>query len=112
MVDRLYLTNLLTLINRQDIRTARKWCKRNRVNIYKDMTGEFVYKVEFDLAYDLPLIQDLQLKHGTQWKEVYSLYKSGNIVDKIVFTSEALQIKSYNPKGKVAKSISDGLSTL
>lgn len=99
--SRIYISNLKSLLNRKDLRSIRNWCKKNHLHTYKDTSGEFVYQTEFELAYHSPLIKALSLKHPTDWKEYYKLYKSGNAYEIIQFIGGTSPTKSYMPKGKI-----------
>lgn len=104
---RLYLSNITALINRKDIRSVRKWCIENNLTIHRDGSGEFVYKTEFELAYDMPLINSLRIKHPEDWKKYYALYKSGKAYETISFNERVPHKKVYKPKGKIAAKIFD-----
>ena len=108
--SRLYLSHIPKLINRKDIRSARKWCSKNSLKIYKDCSGEFVYQTDFDLAYDMPLINDLRKKYQENWTVCYALYKSGKAYESLDFSRLAPQPTSYKPKGKIARKLLDGSS--
>ncbi|WP_277014092.1 hypothetical protein [Flavobacterium lindanitolerans] len=96
------------MINRRDTRSARKWCSKNNLNIYRDCSGEFVFQTEFDLAYDMPLINALATKHPEDWKEYYSLYKSGATYETInLVGGKTHKNKNYKLKGEIARKIFD-----
>lgn len=106
--SRIYISQVKTLINRKDVRSARNWCKKNKVTVHKDCSGEFVYKTDFDLAYDMPLINDLRKKYQENWKACYALYKSGKAYESLDFSAASPQPKTYKPKGKISKKLLDG----
>ena len=58
--NRMYLNELFFLINRKDKRSVRSWCLKNHLQTYKDSSGEFVMKEDFELVYNLPLIKNLK----------------------------------------------------
>lgn len=105
--SRVYLSSLKSLINRKDLRSIRKWCKKNNLCVYKDSSGEFVYQTEFELAYDMPLISSLCARYKDEWKKYYKLYKDGNTFEAINFIGDNVRPKPYQPKGKITKKIFD-----
>ena len=102
---RLYLSDIVKqkLINRTDIRTIRKWCKENNINVLKDISGEYVMEEDFNLAYNTPLITRLQRKHGKEWQTVYPYYINGELF-KLVDVKQKGEAKPsrYISKGSVA----------
>ena len=68
----MYLNELSSLINRKDKRSVRSWCLKNHLLVYKDSSGEYVIKEEFELAYNMPLILNLKAKYGESWVDYYS----------------------------------------
>ena len=98
----MYPYELLKPLNRKDLRSVVKWCKKNGVTIHKDSTGEFVIKCEFDLAYDKPLILDLQAKHGKEWQVMYEAYISNELHKFLDTESKTRETKPrYIPKGSI-----------
>jgi len=107
-INRMYLKEIPKLINRKDIRTARKWCKKNHLKIHKDSSGEFAFLNDFDLAFDMPLINDLKLKHGDNWKDYYHVYNK-NELHKMIDSTKSVEKKAgYVPKGKLSKKLFGG----
>lgn len=108
-IPRIYLKEMLTLINRKDIRSVKKWCKENQIKTYKDSSGEFAYKNDFGLAYDMPLIIELKLKHGNNWGDYYHAYKK-NELHKMLDSPYSITKKAtgYVPKGKLSSKLFDG----
>lgn len=102
---RLYLTDIVKqkLIKRTDIRTIRKWCKDNNINVLKDISGEYVMEEDFNLAYNTPLITRLQSKHGKDWQSVYQYYINGELY-KLVDVKQKAEAKPsrYISKGSIA----------
>lgn len=110
-IKRMYLSEITDLINRKDIRTVKKWCEKNHLKIYKDSSGEFVLQNDFDLAYDMPLIKDLKLKHGDNWKDYYHAYNKDELY-KMLDAPESKKVEKtvYVPKGKLSKKLFGGSS--
>lgn len=107
-VKRLYLTDIVKnkLINRSDIRSIRKWCRKNSINIVKDLSGEYVFEQDFDLAYNTPLITSLRQKYGTEWQSVYPYYINGELYKLVDIKNNAVaKTTRYIPKGNVSSSI-------
>jgi hypothetical protein len=107
-INRIYLNEMLKLINRKDIRTAKKWCKDNHLKIHKDSSGEFTFLNDFDLAFDMPLIKDLKLKHGDNWEEYYHAYNKNELYKMIDSTKSVEKKSGYVPKGKLSKKLFGG----
>ena len=107
-VNRMYLTELVTLINRKDKRPVRTWCKKNNVTIFKDCSGEFVYRNDFELANDLPLILHLKSKYGNDWEEYYQAYLQNALYKIIDFKSDSKKQTGYVPKGSISRKFLNG----
>jgi hypothetical protein len=107
-IPRMYLDRIAGLINRRDIRTAKKWCKQNHLKIHKDSSGEFVFKNDFDLAFDMPLIKDLKLKHGNEWEDYYCAYNKDDLYKMLDLNKSAIEKTGYVPKGKLSKKLFGG----
>ena len=102
-VKRLYLTDIVKhkLINRSDIRSVRRWCRTNRVDVIKDLSGEYVIEAEYNLAYNLPVLQKLKKQFADGWQTAYQHYLNDEIymiteLDKKPIT------KGYKPMGSIA----------
>lgn len=105
----MYLKEIPKLINRKDIRTARKWCKKNHLKIHKDSSGEFAFLNDFDLAFDKLLIDDLKFKYGDNWKDYYRAYSKDELY-KILDSPQSKKVEktSYVPKGKLSSKLFGG----
>lgn len=105
-LDRTYLKSLGEKINRKDLRSIERWCVLNHLQIYEDSSGKFVNSLDFDLAYDKPLIMNLQKKFGNAWYDYYQAYNKDELLKMLDFGTEAKNVKSsYVPKGKFAERI-------
>jgi len=93
------MNELISKINKKDIRSGITWCSTNDVDIYKDRTGKYVLESEFNLAYDLPTIKRYQEKYRDNWEEMYELAKSDTLYKSISKTS-TISHKRYKTKGK------------
>jgi hypothetical protein len=108
-IDRIYLLEIARLINRKDARPARTWCGKNNVKVYKDSTGEFVYRSEFELANDMQLIINLKLVYGKDWLLYYEAHLKGELYKLLEFSSDKQKTGTgYTPKGKISKKIFGG----
>lgn len=95
------------IINKKDLRTIRRWCKKNHLLIFKDASGEFVYTADLDLVCDGPLILRLKQKYGNGWLEYYKAYLNGELLNMLDFGTDTKNAKSdYIPKGQFASRIS------
>jgi len=107
--NRKYLSVLSPLINKKDLRSIRKWCVKNRLQIYKDSSGEFVNENEFEIAYNLPIVTRLKEEYGDCWQEYFKLYQTGKLYEVLSFKSSVSMKESrYNPKGKLSSKIFEG----
>ncbi|RAR72545.1 hypothetical protein [Flavobacterium aciduliphilum] len=108
-IDRIYLDEMAGLINRKDNRPTKTWCQKNNVKVYKDTTGEFVYRSEFELANDMPLILDLKLVHGKDWEQYYEEHLKGTLYKLLDFKSDKPNKNNgYIPKGEISKKLFGG----
>lgn len=109
--NRMYLSDISSYINRTDKRTIRDWCGKNYLHVYKDSSGEFVMKVEFELTYNMPLIKNLKQKHGDSWMEYFEAYNSGKLYKILDLNPNASKTQTrYIPKGNLSKNLFDGTS--
>lgn len=111
LINRIYLDNLSCLINRKDKRSVRNWCLKNHLQIYKDTSGEFVNQVDFELAYNMPLIMNLKAKHGDYWLDYFEAYKKGELY-KLLDLNTTLRVEKigYVPKGDLSSKLFGGSS--
>ena len=70
-LSRIYFKDILTQINKKDIRSVATWCRKNNVEIFQDSAGKFVIEAEFDYAYNRPIIERYKKKYGEDWVQVY-----------------------------------------
>jgi hypothetical protein len=104
-VDRMYLHEILRLINKNDTRAVKTWCRKSNVNVYKDSSGEFVTKADFELAYDWPLILTLKAIHGDRWRIIYEAYLKDNLADAMDFSAPTQKSTNYVAKGNLSKKL-------
>ncbi len=107
--NRMYLNDISFFINKKDKRTIRDWCGKNYLNVYKDSSGEFVMKAEFELSYNMPLIKNLKQKHGDDWMEYYEAYISGELYKILDLNTNASKTQTrYVPKGNISTKLFGG----
>ncbi len=108
-INRMYLSDISPYINRADKRTIRDWCGKNHLHVYKDSSGEFVMKAEFELTYNMPLIKHLKQKHGDDWMDYYEAYIKGELYKILDFNVNSSKTQTgYIPKGNLSKKLFDG----
>jgi hypothetical protein len=107
-INRIYLSEVAKLINKRDNRTAKKWCEKNHLEIYKDSSGDFVFQNDFDLAFDMPLIKDLKLKYGNDWQNYYHAYNKDELYKMLDLNKVEKQKVGYVPRGKIALKLFGG----
>jgi len=102
-VKRLYLADIVkyNLINRCDLRSIRKWCKSNNVEIIKDTSGEYVVEAEYNLAYNLPVLQKLKKQFADSWQTAFQFYLNDEIY-KMVELDKKPNPQGYKPMGSIA----------
>ena len=101
--NRMYLCDISFFINKKDKRTIRDWCKKNYLHVYKDSSGEFVMKAEFELSYNMPLIKNLKQKHGNDWMDYYEAYNSGELYKILDLNANTSKTQTgYIPKGNIS----------
>ena len=107
LIGRTYIKSIGELIGRKDLRSIRRWCVKNHLQIYKDYSGEFVIENDLELAFEKPLILRLKEKCGDAWIDYYQAYKKNELINMLDFGCDTKNVKSdYIPKGKFAAKIS------
>lgn len=108
-VPRIYLREIAQQLNKKDNRTVKRWCKENSLKTYKDSSGEFAYQYDFDLVFDMPLINHLKLKHGNKWEDYYHAYNRNELYKMLDFSNSTdKENKGYIPKGKLSSKLFGG----
>lgn len=105
LINRIYLSDLSSLVNRKDKRSIRIWCIKNHLEIYKDSSGEYVNEKEFELVYNMPIIIKLSAKYGESWEGYYDAYKNEELYKILDFETAKTEKKGYEPKGKLSSKI-------
>jgi hypothetical protein len=93
------MNELITMIDRKDIRSGITWCNTYDVEIYNDRSGKYVIEAEFNLAFDMPTIKRYKEKYKDNWEVMYELAKSDNLY-KSMSEISTISNKSYKPKSK------------
>jgi hypothetical protein len=107
--NRMYLNELSSLINRKDKRSVRSWCLKNHLVVFKDDSGGFVMKQEFELVYNMPLILSLKAKYGEFWMDYYKLYENDELYKILDFPLlNKVKKTGYVPKGKLSSKLFGG----
>ncbi|OYU83294.1 MAG: hypothetical protein CFE24_11935 [Flavobacterium sp. BFFFF2] len=102
----MYLSDISSFINRKDKRSIRNWCAKNHLQVYKDSSGEFVMKAEFELTYNMPLIKNLKQKHGDDWMIYYEAYNKGELHKILDMNPKPINNQPrYIPKGKLSANL-------
>lgn len=104
----MYLSDISFFINKKDKRTIRDWCGKNYLHIYKDSSGEFVMKADFEITYNMPLIKNLKQKYGDDWMNYYEAYNKGELHKILNLNTDLIkEKKGYMPKGKLSSKLFD-----
>lgn len=100
-IDRLYMSELITLIRKRDNRSGVAWCKNHNVDVYIDRGDQYVLELEFNEAYNLPAVNRFKEKYKENWEIEYELAQQGKKGQSPV--AAAARVRSngrYKPKGK------------
>ena len=96
------IDEVLLNLKSTDLRTARKWCVKNDVEIIKQGKNEFVFETEFKEVLERPFINKLKRKFGKEWESVYKLYAEGNILAlNILQNMPTVNYKTYKPGNEI-----------
>lgn len=101
-LSRIYINDLLSLINKKDIRSVNSWCRKNHVEIYQDSSGKFVIEAEFSYAYNLPVVSKYKEKYGKNWKQMYELCIENKLYLADEHDERSTHFVRYQPKSKAA----------
>ncbi len=107
-LNRIYLKNLLPMIDRTDIRTAGKWCIDNEVTIYPDGSRDFVIQSELNYALEKPIIIRYKKEYGENWEVMYDLAKKDKLYIGLHSTKRAKQ-KEYKAKSAQSQKLLEKL---
>jgi len=94
----MYMQDLIRLINRKDIRSAKVWCMKNNVEVYQDSSGRYVIQTEFYHAYNKPVIERYKNKYGESWQLFYDRLQKGNLHLSFDEENKTVTQKRYQPK--------------
>lgn len=79
------------------------WCKKNKVEIYKDSSGKFVIEAEFNFAYNKPIIMRYKEKYGDYWLKMYELSQENKLHLADMNHGNISISKRYNPKSQASE---------
>ena len=88
----------------KDLRTMKKWCRENKVEIFSDNTGRrYLYRLQFEYALERPLVRYLKKEYGKEWYKAYLSYKQHDIRMLVELEegnkNPTLYPNDYKPKG-------------
>lgn len=92
-MKRLLLKELLTRLGYVDMRSVRKWCKKNEVFVIRHGKDEFVFESDFKKAFEIPFINHLKKQFGKDWEEAYHLHAEENVLGLTL-----LQPSTFSPR--------------
>jgi len=101
-LSRIYFKDILKRINKKDIRSVISWCKKNKVEVYKDCSGKFVIEAEFNLAYNQPIIKRYKTKYGENWVQMYELCQENKLHLASENNERISTERRYKPKSKAS----------
>jgi hypothetical protein len=105
-IERVTLADVGIKIGKKDLRSIRKWCNMNDVDIIRDGRNSFVIQTEFEFALDKNIIKHFNEKYGEQGNEIYLLHREKNFNEILKLKTQAKTIKQnthYKPQGNSAK---------
>lgn len=102
-LSRIYIKDILSLINKKDVRSVNSWCKKNNVEIFQDSSGKFVIEAEFSNAYNQPIIFRYKEKYGDNWVHMYELCMENKLYLADEHDQQIRYSGRYQPKSKAAK---------
>ena len=97
----LSLEEVAKLLGAKTEKYARKWLTDNDVFIYHIGEKHFVYQLEFDQAYDRPLMENLKAKYGHRWKVAYETYKGVKIPILEELNTTPVTTKAFESKNEL-----------
>ena len=97
-IKRMYLKEILPLINRRNERSVINWCKKHDIAVHKDISGKWINEAEFNYVYSLPTIRDFQKKYGKDWESAYNLLLNDEFYK--VALAETFENTKYKAKSK------------
>lgn len=92
----------MKLINKKDKRSVIAWCKKNRVEIYKDGSEKFVNEAEFNLAYNQPIKNRYKEKYRENWQQMFELTLENKLHLSDSDNERGSVSKRYIPKTKAS----------
>lgn len=67
-------------INLRNQKAIRKWLIDRGITIHKLSSKTYVYKIDFDLHCDKPLVMNLRRNNPRNWKEMYRVIANNDIL--------------------------------
>ena len=67
-------------INLRNQKAIRKWLIDRGITIHKLSSKTYVYKIDFDLHSDKPLVMNLRRTNPRNWKEMYRVIANNDIL--------------------------------
>lgn len=74
--EKVKIKDLMGFLNVQDVRTAKKWCLKTGLMLFKLGKEFYVNLIDLELAIEKPFIEKLKMNYPDKWKQVYAAYKS------------------------------------
>lgn len=104
--DKIKLRDLVKALHVIDIRTALRWCKKQKILVFKFGKERYINLMDFELAVDRPFIESLKLKYPQNWQDIYFGYKNGDykLLSSELFQNESFIKPSFVVKGEAANS--------
>lgn len=93
------LINIKYILNYEDIRSVKNWCKKHNVFIFKIGNKSYVNKFEFILSFYKKFINHLKANHKN-WKALFIGFVKGNlneIIDSIEDNNRIVNQNKYIP---------------
>jgi len=96
---RLYLHQIRKdrLLGTDSNRYVKNWLEKHKIVVFHDGNKAYVNMLDFEIAYEAPMITDLRIKHGKQWELYYKYHTTGNKYDLLALDEEN-KSPTYNQK--------------
>ncbi len=117
VIATILLSEVASALHYKDLRSVRKWCARNGVEVYDDgCNRKYLVKLQFEQARLKKFIRRLKQQHGRQWQDVFEAY-AGNDLLRLseldsVETSERIQNDWRRPMGEHERRFLSALTEL
>lgn len=96
---RLYVNQIKKdrLLGTDSNRYVKEWLEKHNIVVLHDGNKAYVNMLDFEMAYETPMITELRMKYGKQWEVYYKYHTTGNKYD-LRALAEEQKSPSYDQK--------------